>query len=229
VSRVIRDSGVDMVHHRSLAIAAVLALVAAAPLTAQIQEWQNQWYWGAKGGLIRYSLPTLGNVSRPQAGGEWLITAQRAALYASYSTSFKQDVDNYAIPQLNGATAQASFDAMQRIQLALLVFPWGGHIQPYAGGGFEIETLSNMTVNCSPLSSAECTTATNYMNQHSSGGFFLVMGGVQIRFGRLALFGQAQLSPQGKDFLLPNSSQSFEVGLRYAFLGAREEDLTSHR
>ena len=218
-----------MVRHRSLAIAAVLALAAAAPLQAQLQEWQNQWYWGAKGGLIRYSLPTLGTVNHPQGGGEWLITARRAALYAGYSTSFTQDVDNYAVPQLSGTSVQASFSAMQRIQIALLVFPWGGHIQPYIGGGFTIETLSNPTVNCTPLTSAQCTTATNYMNQHSSGGFALVMGGVQIRFGKLALFGQVQLSPQGKDFVLPNSSQSLEVGLRYAFLGSREEDVTTRR
>jgi hypothetical protein len=229
VSRVIRDSGVDMVRYRSFAIAAVLALATAAPLAAQIQDWQNQWYWGAKGGLIRYSLPTLGTVSHPQGGGEWLITARRAALYVSYSTSFTQDVDNYSIPQLSGTAAQASFDAMQRIQIALLVFPWGGHIQPYIGGGFQIETLSNTTVNCTPLSAAQCTTASNYMQQHSSGGFALVMAGAQIRFGKLALFGQLQLSPQGKDFVLPNSAQSLEVGLRYAFLGAREEDVTSHR
>lgn len=217
-----------MVRHRSLIIAGLLAVAAAPPARAQLQEWQNQWYWGAKAGIVRYSLPTLGNVTHPQGGGEWLITARRAALYVGYSTSFTQDVDNFNVPQIGG-TAQASFDAMQRIQIALLVFPWGGHIQPYVGGGFTIETLSNTTVNCTPLSAAQCTTATNYMNQHSSGGFFLVMGGAQIRFGKLALFGQVQLSPQGKDFLLPNSAQSIEVGLRYAFLGSREEDVTTKR
>ncbi len=218
-----------MVRHRSLVVAGLLALAAAAPARAQLQPWQNQWYWGAKAGLVRYTLPTLGNVSHPQGGGEWLITARRAALYVGYSTSFTQDVDNYAIPQLAGSTVQASFDAMQRIQIALLVFPWGGYIQPYVGGGFTIETLSNPSVNCTPLTSAQCTTATNYMNQHSSGGFFLVMGGAQIRMGKLAIFGQVQLSPQGKDFVLPNSSQSLEVGIRYAFLGSREEDITTRR
>jgi len=218
-----------MVRHRSLAIAALLALAAAAPAKAQLQEWQNQWYWGAKGGLIRYSLPTLGTVNHPQAGGEWLITARRAALYVGYSTSFTQDVDSVTIPTLSGTNALMKFDAMQRIQIALLVFPWGGHIQPYVGGGFEIESLSNPVASCVSLSAAQCTTAQNYLNQHTSGGFALIMAGAQIRYGRLALFGQVQLSPQGKDFILPNSSQSIEVGLRYAFLGSREEDVTSHR
>jgi hypothetical protein len=219
-----------MVRQRSLAIAAILALAAAAPLPAQIQEWQNQWFWGAKGGIIRYSLPTLGTVNHPQAGGDWLITARRAALYAGYSTSFTQDVDSIAIPTLGGTRILGSFDAMQRIQIALLVIPWGGNIQPYVGGGFEIVSLSNPSVNCTvPFTSAQCTTAQNYLDQHSSGGFALVMGGVQIRFGKLALYGQAQVSPQGRDFILPNSSISLEVGLRYAFLGSREEDVTTRR
>jgi len=218
-----------MVRHRSLAVAALLALAAAAPLKAQLEEWQNQWYWGAKGGIIRYTLPTLGTVTHPQAGGEWLITAKRAALYVGYSSSFTRDVDSVTIPTLSGSNALMSFDAMQRIQIALLVFPWGGHIQPYIGGGFEIESLSNPVASCASLTAAQCTTAQNYLNQHTSGGFALVMAGAQIRFGKLALFGQVQLSPQGKDFVLPNSSQSLEVGLRYAFLGSREEDVTSHR
>ena len=218
-----------MLQHRSLVIAAVLALATAAPLSAQVQTWQNQWYWGAKGGLIRYSLPTAGIVVRPQGGGEWLITSKHAALYASFATSYKQDVDNYVIPQLNGTAVQASFDAMHRIQVALLVFPWGGPIQPYVGGGFQIETLSKPTVNCTPLSSAQCTTATIYMIQHSAGGYAMLMGGAQIRFGKLALFGQVQLCPQSSDFVLPNSSQSLEVGVRYAFLGAHEEDVSTRR
>ena len=218
-----------MLQHRSLAIAAVLVLAAATPLAAQVQEWQNQWYWGAKGGIVRYTLPTKGTVTQPQAGGEWLITARRAALYVSYSTSFTQDVDSIAVPTLGGTRVLGSFSAMQRIQIALVVFPWGGHIQPYVGGGFEIESLSNPTVDAASLTASQYTAGTNYLNQHASGGFAMVMAGVQIRYGKLAIFGQAQLSPQGKDFVLPNSSQSLEFGLRYAFLGSREEDVTTRR
>ena len=47
-----------MTRHRPLAIAALLALASAAPLAAQVLDWQNQWYWGAKGGLLSYSLPS---------------------------------------------------------------------------------------------------------------------------------------------------------------------------
>jgi len=204
-----------MTRHRSLAIAALLVLASAAPLAAQIQDWQNQWYWGAKGGLLSYSLPS-GKVNQPQAGAEWMITAKRTALYASYSTTFKQTGDTFTSSA--GVSVPAVYDAMQRIQIAILVLPWNGPIQPYAGGGFVIETLSNAAVN----STTPTTAQTSFIQQHASGGFALAMVGLQIRVGKLAVFGQAQFSPQGRDFMLPNGSASFEAGVRYAFLGSRE-------
>jgi len=204
-----------MTRHRSLAIATLLVLVSAAPLAAQIQEWQNQWYWGAKGGLLSYSLPS-GKANQPQAGAEWMITAKRTALYASYSTTFKQTGDNFVTS--TGATVPAVYDAVQRIQIAILVLPWNGNIQPYAGGGFVIETLSNAAVN----SATPTTSQTTFIQQNSSGGFALAMVGLQLRVGKLAVFGQAQFSPQGRGFMLPNGSSSFEAGVRYAFLSSRE-------
>jgi hypothetical protein len=205
-----------MTRHRSLAIAALLALVSAAPLAAQVQEdWQNQWYWGAKGGLLSYSLPS-GKSNQPQAGGEWLITSRRTALYVAYSTTFKRDGDTFT--SSTGTSVPAVFDALQRIQVAILVFPWSGYLQPYVGGGFVIETLSNAVVN----STTPSTVQTTYVSAHSSGGFALAMVGLQLRVGKMAIFGQAQFSPQGRDFMLPSGSTSLEVGIRYAFLGARE-------
>jgi hypothetical protein len=204
-----------MTRHRSLGIAALLTLALAAPLAAQIQDWQYQWYWGAKGGLISYSLPS-GRVNHPQLGGEWLITARRTALYVAYSTSFTKDGDTFTTS--TGTSVPVVFDAMQRIQVAILVLPWNGPIQPYVGGGFVIETLSNAAVNSATPTSVQNT----FVEQNSSGGFALAMGGVQIRVGKLAVFGQVQFSPQGRDFMLASGSASFEAGVRYAFLGSRE-------
>jgi hypothetical protein len=204
-----------MTRHRSLAIATLLMLASAGPLAAQIQDWQYQWYWGAKGGLISYSLPSA-KANHPQVGAEWLITARRTALYVAYSSSLTKDGDTFTTS--TGTTVPVTFDAMQRIQVAILVLPWNGPIQPYVGGGFVIETLSNAAVN----STTPTTVQNQFVEQNSSGGFALAMGGIQIRVGKLAVFGQAQFSPQGRGFMLPNGSASFEAGVRYAFLGSRE-------
>jgi len=204
-----------MTRHRSLAIATLLMLASAAPLAAQIQDWQYQWYWGAKGGLLSYQLPSA-KANHPQVGAEWLITARRTALYVAYSSSLTKDGDTFTTS--TGTTVPVTFDAMQRIQVAILVLPWNGPIQPYVGGGFVIETLSNAAVN----STSPTTVQNQFVDQNSSGGFALAMGGIQIRVGKLAVFGQAQFSPQGRGFMLPNGSASFEAGVRYAFLGSRE-------
>lgn len=219
-----------MVQHRSLAIVAVLALATAAPLPAQIQSWQRQWYWGAKGGIQQVTLPTVGRVNDATAGGEWMITGMRAALYVGYSTTFTQHGDNFSFSTVQGTLVPVVWDALQRIQIGIVVFPTNGSIQPYAGGGFVIETLSNAQVNpTNTLTQPQLLAATRFISAHGSGGFALVIGGVQIRLGKAAIFGQAQLSPQGRDFILPNSAISLEFGLRYAFLGSREEDVTTRR
>jgi hypothetical protein len=219
-----------MVRNRLLAMAGLLSLALAGPAAAQVQPWQYQWYWGAKGGLQLYSLPTVGNVRHPAAGGEWMITGRRAALYAGYSTTFTQEGDNFSFSTVQGTTVPVVWNAMQRIQVSLLVFPTDGVIQPYAGGGFVIETLSNAQVNpTNSLSAPQLLAAQRFIQAHASGGFALVMGGLQIRLGKAAVFGQAQLSPQGRDFILPNSSTSLEFGVRYAFLGSREDDVTTRR
>ncbi len=219
-----------MVRHRSLAIAAFLALTAAAPLSAQLESWQRKWFWGAKGGLEMVSLPTVGRVTDASFGGEWMITGMRTALHVGYSTTFTQRGDNFSFSTVQGTLVPVVWDALQRIQIALIVLPFNGNIQPYAGGGFVIETMSNANVNpTNSLSQPQFLAAQRYIQAHSSGGFALVEGGVQLRLGRAAVFGQVQFSPQGRDFLLPASASSFEVGVRYALLGSREEDVTTRR
>jgi opacity protein-like surface antigen len=218
-----------MTRHR-WALAAAFLLAGASPLSAQIFDWQHRWYWGVKAGVLGYTLPTLGQVFVPQFGGEWLITAKRTALYASFSTSTTTELDNYTFTGVTG-TVPILFDGMRRMQIGVVVLPLNGTFQPYAGAGFVIETLTNPGIDPSAsVSSSVRTTVENQLGDASSGGFALVMAGVQLRFGRkLALYGHYQGSPQGRAFLLRGSSHSIEGGIRYAFLSSREDDVTSRR
>ena len=210
--------------HRVLAGAA-LAFVAAAPLAAQNQDWQNQWYWGGKGGLLSYTLPS-GTVNPTQFGGEWLITGKRTGLYIGFSTSPTAQQDNFIVPKLSGGPYNIGFNGMRRIQIGVVVLPTNGFLQPYIGGGFVIETLTGAQfVGITPS-----TAQSNALSDAASGGFAMVMAGLQLRFGRrAAVFAHYQGSPQGRDFLLTGSSHSMEFGLRYAFLGAKEDDIGQNR
>lgn len=211
---------------RMLSLALVGATV-AIPARAQNPEWQYQWFWGVKGGLLTYTLPTPGQVLSPQVGAEWLITAKRTALYLGVSqTVGVTESDGFTFSNISG-TPVVGFNGMRRIQIAVLVFPTSGTLQPYAGGGFVIETLPDAAAT--GLTGTAATAAQNAVDGASSGGFFLTMVGAQLRMRKLAIFGQAQFSPQGRDFLLGGSSMSFEFGLRYALTGAREDDVTTRR
>jgi hypothetical protein len=212
--------------HRILALA-VLGVAATTPARAQNPDWQYQWFWGVKGGVLTYSLPTPGQVVSPQVGAEWLITARRTALYLGLSqTVGVAESDAFSFSNISGSPV-VGFDGMRRIQIAVLVFPTNGTLQPYAGGGFVIETLPNATA--SGLTGTALNAAQNAVDNASSGGFFITMVGAQLRMRKLAIFAQAQFSPQGRDFLLSGSATSIELGLRYALTGAREDDVTTRR
>ena len=217
-----------MTRHRFALGAALVALAAATPLSAQIQDWQHKWFWGLKGGMLGYQLPTAGRVFVPQYGAEWLITGKRSALYAGYSQSATQERDYYTFTGI-ATPIPVIFDAMRRIQVGVVVFPTNAALQPYVGAGFVIETLTSTRAD-TVLNSGNQGTVDRSLSDQSAGGFAFVMGGLQLRMTRkLALYGQYQGSPQGRSFLLAGSSHSFEFGARYAFLGAREDDVTSRR
>lgn len=215
-----------MVRHGFLAGATLAVLAHAAPLAAQTYDWQHRWYWGVKGGMIAYSLPTAGQTFTAQIGGEWLITGQRTALYLGFSQSPVAQRDTFRLTKVTGGPYQVDFDGMRRLQIGVLVFPTNGALQPYAGGGFVIETLTSARYT----GSGGTTALSNAISDASSGGFAFVMVGAQLRMGRkMEIYAQYQGSPQGRDFLLAGSAHSLEAGIRYAFLPSREDDISTRR
>jgi opacity protein-like surface antigen len=216
-----------MSKYREGALAVALVLVHAAPSAAQTYDWQHRWYWGAKAGMLSYSLPSSGQVFSPQFGGEWLITARRSALYVGYSQSVTAESEaGYVLAGQTG-TYTVDFDNMRRLQIGVVVLPTNGTLQPYLGGGFVIETLGNarITTPAAPTQAQQRALA-----DASSGGFALIIAGIQLRMGsKMALYAHYQGSPQGRDFLLAGSSHSFEAGIRYAFMPSREQDPTTRR
>lgn len=217
-----------MARPRLLTVAMLAALCSAAPLAAQTYDWQYRWYWGVKGGMLGYSMPSFGQVFSPQVGGEWLITAKRSALYVGVSQSLTAETDPAFTLTGQTGTYSVDFDNMRRIQIGVVVLPTNGSIQPYIGGGFVIETLTNARLSGGSAPGSQ--TEQRALSDASSGGFALVIAGIQLRMGRrMALYGHFQTSPQGRDFLLAGGSNSIEFGLRYAFLPSREDDVTSRR
>ncbi len=202
--------------------AIVFAALTAAPLAAQqrVQDWQYKWFWGAHAGLMSYSLPTSGTTFTPQAGAEWLITARRVALYAAYSQSFQSEQDTFGIVGLSG-TQTISFDGMRRLQVGIVAMIGDKSLQPYAGAGFTIHTLTNaQLVGSTPSSQVQAA-----IQDAASGGFGMVVAGLNYRMSKkMMVYGQFLYTPQGRDFMLAGGSTNLTAGVRYAFLNARADD-----
>ncbi len=214
-----------MARRRVVLGASVLMLAVSHPLAAQTQEWQYRWFWGAKAGLLGYSLPVAGAVVVPQFGGEWLITARRTALYLGYSQTLTAEQDSFALSGITG-DQQVAFDGFRRIQVGIIALLGDGHIQLYGGGGFALHTLTGAR----NTGSTQSTNIDGAIQDASSVGLAMVMAGAQIRFGRrMVWYGHYQGTPGVRDFLLPGQTNSFEAGIRWNLLPAREDDVTTRR
>ncbi len=206
---------------RGVLVGALAAVAITTPLAAQSQPWEYRWYWGAKVGMLGYSTPTGGQVFTGQAGGEWLMTAKRTGLYVGYSQSFTAETDTFTV---NANNRTITFDGFRRIQIGLVALIGTGNLQPYVGGGFSLNTLTNVQVQAGNTSDEQAAA------NAASIGILMMMGGVQYRMGpKLALYAHWQGHPGSQDFLLTGSINSFEGGVRYAFLPSRAEDPTTRR
>jgi len=211
-----------MARNRMLMSTVLLTVALAAPLSAQrarLQEWQNRWYWGIKGGLMTYQLPTLGTVVTPSFGADWLITHRRAALYISYARSFQAEQDTFRMAGLGSAEGVA-FDGLQKITVGAAAMIGSNRIQPYIGGGFAMHVLANArSTTTNP--SAPVATA---ISDASSGAQLFLVGGAQYRItGKSAVYASWQYSPLGRTYLLQGGTSSMEAGFRYAFLNATDD------
>ncbi len=206
--------------------AAICTVFAVRPLSAQaVQDWQYRWFWGVRGGVISYQLPNFGRQFTGVGGAEWLITARRVALHIGYDQSFGGATDSFAIQGLAGKE-EVSFDAIRQIQIDVVALIGDKAFQPIIGGGFVIETLTNAHSTNANAS----TTVADAINNAASGGFLHLMAGAQYRMSKkLAVFGNFGFTTQGRAFLLSGSAMTFQGGIRYAFLGAKENDPTTRR
>ncbi len=211
-----------MSRYRMLLSTVLLAAALAEPASAQrqrLQDWQNRWYWGAKGGLMTYQLPTAGNVVTGSIGADWLITHRRAALYISYAQSFQAEQDTFAVSGLAGTNNGVAFDGLRKVSVGMSAIIGNGRLQPYVGGGFALHILANArsTTTNPPVQIADA------IDDASSGAFLFLVGGVQYRMGQKgAVFASWQYSPLGRSYLLQGGTSSLEAGFRYAFLNAKD-------
>jgi hypothetical protein len=211
----------------SLIIAALAGAAALAPGAASAQrprDFDDSWFWGAKAGVSTYS-PTLGtSQSSATYGLEWLITRTRGGLYVSGDEANISAISAVLDPNAAGGFRSVNVHKLRRIGFAALAFPWTfGKLRPYAGLGLMVSVIGDATPVMSSSETSVDDAVFQRIQDRSSQAARLGMAGLQMQFHRLAVFGQASVSPSASNFLLNNSSLGFyEAGVRYNFGTSRE-------
>jgi hypothetical protein len=199
-------------------------LVPALASGQSVRGFENSWYWGVKGGLASFSTETESNSTAPSVGGEWLITRTRFGLYISGDVSFFDETS--AVPGFAGPEPVA-IENLRRATVAGLVFPKAfGSLRPYGGLGVSLNWIGKaepMRV-FAPDEQVEESYLRAEIEDRKDRASFLLMGGLQGQYGRLAPFAQVTWQPSQVGFLLSGRAvYLLEGGFRYNFGSAVEK------
>jgi outer membrane protein with beta-barrel domain len=194
-------------------------------------DWQHKWYWGGEAGLMMFRTNFDNYAFEPTFGGHWLITGKRTALYASFEQSLFISPRHVTIVEPSGTVSpgNVSFNNLRRIMVGVLAFPAQLRVEPFGGGGFAIMQALNVQASCSPgCTGADLAQLQEQADNAATKAFFWWMGGVDIKQGRLALYGHYILTSAAANFLIQGTTHTFQGGVRYS-LGSAKEGVTDRQ
>ncbi len=193
-------------------------------------DWQHKWYWGGQAGILVFRTNFDSYSFEPTFGGHWLITGKRTALYASFEQSFFLSARHVTFIEPSGAVTPGNvqFNNLRRIMVGVLAFPAQLRVEPFAGGGFAIMEALNVEVSCATCTGADFALMQDAADRAATRAFFWWMGGVDIKQGRLALFGHYILTSAAANFLIQGTTHTFQGGVRYS-LGSSKEGVTDRQ
>lgn len=197
-----------------------LVLLSALPAAGSAQSgrlFEDAWFWGAKTGMMLFSTKAVENAFVPLFGGEWLITRTRGALYVSYDQAFF--TENSAIEDIlnTGGVRIVEMTDMRRVTFAALAFPKNlGGIRPYGGVGVALNFIQEAVPIGSFQSASHQNDIIATIEDQRTRGSVLLMGGVQLQFMRLSIYGHGLMMPAQSGFLLnQRSTYIVEAGVRW--------------
>jgi len=193
-------------------------------------DWQHKWYWGGQAGLLVFRTNYDSYSFEPTFGGHWLITGKRTALYASYEQSLFISPRHVTFVQADGGVSPGNvqFNNLRRIMVGVLAFPAQLRVEPFAGGGFAIVEALNVETSCSGCTPSVAAQLQDDADNAATKAFFWWMGGIDIKQGRLALFGHYILTSSAASFLIQGTTHTFQGGVRYS-LGSSKEGITERQ
>lgn len=214
-------------------VATIAALPAAARLGAQPRtvalpdarrSFEDSWYWGVKGGMVRFGTVVDGRVNAPLAGGEWLITRSHTALLVSGEQAFFERASAVADPYSQDGTHTIRIQDARRYSAAVLAAPASyGRFRPYLGVGLALQVIRNATPSGDFATQAQYQYVADRVDAGQSSVGAFVVAGAQAQVARFALFAQASTtSTQARSLWNKGGAMQIEGGIRYNLSSAFE-------
>lgn len=222
---------------RAFPLLAAVAVAAASSVQAQtarsdagsvaeIRDNRFKWYFGAQAGAMLFETPSQTQTGVPSFGAHLAIVSRRAGLMVGVDEAFGSGETTGFVDSNSGGIARSmTFDRLRRYQFSMTGYPVRGSLEPYLGIGFGMLQVINPQFDVNEVfsSAQEAAFSADDAHEKSATGFMSFMAGVQFRVGRMAAFGQYQItsSPSAGN-LLRGPGHSLMGGLRFS-LGSSKE------
>jgi hypothetical protein len=217
-----------------LAVAAVAAAHSAEAQTAEtrrapaaeVRDNRFKWFFGASAGAMFFETQAQTQSGVPAVGAHLAIVSRRGGLMLGIDEAFGNDEPTRFLDPSDDFNVRAvSFDRIRRYGFTLTGYPVRGSLEPYIGLGFGLTQVVSPQVEGVFASQDAAATSEAFAKEVSANGFASLMAGVQFRLGRLAAFGQWQMStPPAQEHLLRGPLHLLTAGLRFS-LGNAKQDL----
>lgn len=207
---------------RYTVFAALIAM--AAPVTGDAQSvrpFENSWFWGLKGGSLRFASNSEPARTVGTFGADWVISRKTGGLYVSYDMANFTSETRLEDGSAGGGFTKIQLNDLRRIGIAGLVFPVKyGRFRPYGGLGFSLDLLGDARVfaDTTGTATAPDQALVKKLDDRRSQIGLMFMGGAQAELKWLALFAQASVVPNSSRFLIGrNPLLALQAGVRYNF------------
>jgi len=202
--------------------------VAFAQTSAPAANVRDAWYWGINGGAMVFNAgyDSETAVTAPSVGGEWFIMRQRFALRFAVQQAFFDEQTAVYDPTVSSAARPVDVKDWRRYSIEIYAMPSGDRFMvPYAGGGVALNVIQNATPVGSFISQESLEQVYTDVDEFSTRASLVMAAGLQLNFGRAAIFGQGSAMPTRNAFLLNRSAYTMvlEAGVRYTFGSAIEK------
>ncbi len=149
---------------------------------------------------------------------------KRTAAYVAYEQSVFLTDKQTTFVAPDGTTADVFFKDLRRLMMGVLAFPAQQRVEPFGGAGFALMQALNVEASCGTCTAAQFAAFGDAAADAASKAFVFVMGGIDIKQGRLALYGHYILTSSARGFILDGTTHTIQGGIRYS-VGSAKEDL----